>query len=221
MRAMTLAKAAGGATGSERARVAHRRPQPADLVLALAGIEQRDRRIVGAQREAGANVALDPFAQGSSGPARRPFRPVMAKWSSRRRGRRCRPDDAAADDRRTSTKRRGRSSASPGRPFSIGNVGIGTWRATIASQARQLILGGTCMTRLKWERTNSAPHARRRRSGQTCRRRRSGTRCFVDDRLYPQMVGQGSAIRRLALLPRRVAGLGRLLPGPTPRCRCA
>ena len=38
-------------------------PQPAGLGLAFApGIEHRDRRIVGVQREAGANIALDSLA---------------------------------------------------------------------------------------------------------------------------------------------------------------
>lgn len=41
-----------------------------------------------------------------------------------------------------------------GRPFSIGNVGIGAW-ATV-SQARQLIFGRTCTMRLKWEGTYSS-----------------------------------------------------------------
>ena len=39
---------------------------------------------------------------------------------------------------------------------------------------------------------------------------RAHARRFVDDRLRRQMVGQGSAVRRLALLLRRGAGLGRL-----------
>jgi hypothetical protein len=42
--------------------IAHRGPQPAGLGLAFAGIEHRDRRVVGVQREAGANMALDPLA---------------------------------------------------------------------------------------------------------------------------------------------------------------
>ena len=95
--------------------------------------------------------------------------------SSRRRGRRCRPDDAAADDRRTSTKRRGRSSASPGLPFrsaTSSSAPLGR-DDRLACSAR--ILGGTCMTRLKWRERIAAPHAGRRRPGETCRRRRSGT----------------------------------------------
>ncbi len=57
-------EAAGGGVAPERALIAHHGPQPAGLGLAFAGIEHRNRRVVGVQREAGANMALDPRAQG-------------------------------------------------------------------------------------------------------------------------------------------------------------
>jgi hypothetical protein len=54
----------GRRRGPERAFVAHGGPQPSGLGSASAGIERRNRRVVGVQRRAGANVPFDPRAQG-------------------------------------------------------------------------------------------------------------------------------------------------------------
>ena len=95
------------------------------------------------------------------------------------------------------------SSAGPGRPFSIGSVGIGAW--TMVSQARQLIFGRTCSTRLKCEGTYSSTS----RSSAPIRPNfvsaagRADAGRFVHDRLKRQMVGQGRADARAWLLRRR------------------
>jgi len=65
---------------------------------------------------------------------------------------------------------------------------------TTVSQARQLIFGQTCSTRLSVREHIPGPCAHRRRSGRTSWRRRSGRRrALVTIRLKRQMIGQRRA----------------------------
>ncbi len=172
----------GRRRGAKRTLVAHRRPLPAGLGPPPARIEHRDRRVVGVQREARPNMALDALAEGfeQSGETADPARhdgavdldaaagvdvglPMQRQMIAVLR------HDDMGEQRRPRT------------PFSIGSVGIGAW--TTVSRARQLIFGRTCTTRLKWEGTYSSTS---RSSAPIrpipglfdpgCPRRRSGTR---------------------------------------------
>ena len=130
--------------------ISHRRPQSAGFRSATAGIEHGNRRIVGMERGAGARVTRDPLGQGlqerrhMTDPARHDGAVDLHPAARVNVGLAMQPETIAifGDE----------DVAAQGVPS---RWAVGRGACTTVSQARQLIFGRTCSTRLKCEGTYS------------------------------------------------------------------